>query len=333
MTSLNPTPLGKPHSGHNTANEKVAVVGVGHWGKNLVRNFHKLDFLHTVCDLNTEALSRVHQEYPDIQVTPEFQQILADSDITGVIISTPTATHFDLAIQALEAGKHVYVEKPVATSAAQAEQLFTLAQDSNLTLMVGHLLLYHPVVNRLKQLIAEGYLGEIKYIQSDRLNFNQNRQDKSVIWDLAPHDISMMMYVLDMEPERIVNASGHRTSEDGRVDVAHIELEFPGGVTGHIHNSWVNPNKQAKLVVRGTKRIAELNDSLTEGKLQIFDRDDENKLVQEFPEYLTIEPLKLECQHFINAIREGRSPKTDGINGYHVVKILEQADRLLEQAE
>lgn len=310
--------------------EKVAVVGCGNWGKNLVRNFHGLEFLHSICDLNKTALQALKKTCKGVHITTDFEEILSNPVIDGVVISTPSASHYKLAKAALLSGKHVYVEKPVATSCAQTQELYTLSQELNRVLMVGHLLLYHPAVNRLKQLIASGYLGEVKYIQSDRLNFNPNRQDKSVIWDLAPHDLSMICYLLDREPDGLVSVNGHKTSTDGRVDVAHMELIFPDGIGGHIHNSWIHPTKQVKLIVRGTERIAIIDDTLGTGKLQIFGKDSESKPLKEFPEYLSIEPLKLECQHFINCMRSGKTPKTDGVNGYHVVKILELAERMLE---
>lgn len=312
------------------SNEKVAVVGCGNWGKNLARNFHGLEFLHSVCDLDKAALQNVRKNHKGVYVTTDFQEILDNPVINGVVISTPSVTHYKLAKAALLSGKHVYVEKPIATSCLQTQELFTLSQEMHRVLMVGHLLLYHPAVNRLKQLIAGGYLGKIRYIQSDRLNFNPYRQDKSVIWDLAPHDLSMICYLLDKEPEGLVSVNGHKTSTDGLVDVAHLELIFPDGIGGHIHNSWIHPSKQVKLIVRGTERIAVIDDTLGTGKLQIFSKDTDSKPIKEFPEYLTIEPLKLECQHFINCIRSGKTPKTDGINGYNVVKILELAEKMLE---
>ena len=339
-TPLNPTSRQEPDSSDDSTQSasgerlypQVAVVGCGRWGRNLVRNFNNLEHLYAVCDQMKEQLQDLRAQYPAVMTTSDYSKLLSNPKIDAVVIATPSRTHHALAKAALEAGKHVYVEKPMATSSEQTQELFKLAQELDQVLMVGHLLLYHPAVNRLRQLIREGYLGEVRYIQSDRLNFNPFRQDKSVIWDLAPHDLSMMCFLLDREPEGIVSVNGHRTSDaDGLVDVAHIELAFPGGVAGHIHNSWIDPQKQVKLIVRGTKRTAILDDTLGEGKLQIFTKEDETQPLKEFPEYLRLEPLKLECQHFINAVKSGTSPKTDGYNGYHVVKILELADKMLEE--
>lgn len=310
--------------------EKIAVIGCGNWGKNLVRNFHGLGFLYKICDLNQETLNGLREQYRNIILTSRFEDVFDDPLVDGVVISTPSFTHYDLAKKALLKGKHVYVEKPVATSSEQTLELFALARQQERVLMVGHLLLYHPAINRLRQLIREGYLGQIKNISSDRLNTNKLRPDKSVIWDLAPHDVSMLSYLMDQEPEDIVSVIGYQNREDGLVDDAHMHLVFPNDVAGHIHISWVHPIKQVKLVARGTERTAMIDDTLGENKLHIFNKDDINNPIEEFPEYLEIEPLKLECQHFINCIRHGYDPKTDGMNGYHVVRVLEMAERKME---
>ncbi len=333
MTDLNAqelSPASETISPSTQSMITVAVVGCGRWGKNLARNFHHLGALKAICDLEPETLKAQKKLFPEVNTTAEFHSLLVDPNLTAVVISTPSQTHFKLAKAAILAGKHVYVEKPIATTAVETKELFELATQHERILMVGHLLLYHPAVNRLKQLIDEGYLGEIRYIQSDRLNFNPYRQDKSVLWDLAPHDLAMVCYLLGQEPISVVSAHGHRTSADGLIDVAHIELAFAGGVGGHIHSSWIHPSKQVKLIVRGTERIAMMDDTLESGKLQIFSKDDDRQAIKEFPEYLAIEPLKLECQHFINAIRDNRPPKTDGPNGYTVVRVLEEAEKLLE---
>ena len=320
-TPANPSAVNRP---------AVAVIGCGRWGRNLIRNFHKLHHLHTVCDLNPQQLAEAAAPYPTTAQADSLDAVLSHPDIDAVVIATPSETHYAVARQALEAGKHVYVEKPMATSSEQSRELFTLATACDRILMVGHLLLYHPVVNRLRQLIDEGALGDISYVRSERLNYNPFRQDRSVMWDLAPHDVSMMSYLLNRDPERVVSARGHCTGTDGRMDVVHLELAFPGGATGHIHNSWVEPQKQVKLVVCGTQATAMLDDARETEKLLLF-RPGTNGAppIREFPEYLTMEPLKLECQHFINAIRQNRPPRTDGSNGYRVVSILEAADAML----
>lgn len=313
----------------NPPQEKIAVIGCGNWGRNLVRNFHNLGFLYAICDLNVDSLKDMQRQYR-VKVTNRFEDIFTDPFIDGVVISTPSHTHYQLAREALINGKHVYVEKPVATSSEQTLELYNLANDLGRVLMVGHLLLYHPAINRLRQLIQEGYLGQVKSVASDRLNTNKLRPDKSVIWDLAPHDVSMLAYLIDQEPEDIVSVIGYQSREDGLVDDAHLDLVFPNDVAGHIHISWVHPVKQVKLVVRGTERSAVIDDTQGENKLQIFKKDDMATPIEEYPEYMEIEPLKLECQHFINCIRYGHTPRSDGMNGYNVVKVLEAAERKME---
>jgi UDP-2-acetamido-3-amino-2,3-dideoxy-glucuronate N-acetyltransferase len=319
-----------PFDMDNPIQEKIAVIGCGNWGKNLVRNFYNLGFLYKVCDLNPNTLASIREQYRNVITTNKFDDVFNDPKVNGVVISTPSHTHFELAQKALMNDKHVYVEKPVATSSEETLELFSLARQRERVLMVGHLLLYHPAVNRLRQLIREGYLGQIKNISSDRLNTNKIRPDKSVIWDLAPHDVSMLAYLMDQEPEDIVSVIGYQNREDGLVDDAHIDMVFPNDVAGHIHISWVHPIKQVKLIVRGTTRSAMIDDTLGENKLHIFNKDDFSSPIEEFPEYLDIEPLKLECQHFINCIRHGYEPKTDGMNGYSVVRVLEMAERKME---
>ncbi len=320
----------QPFEMDNPSQERIAVIGCGNWGRNLVRNFYNLGFLYKVCDLNADLLQSMQKQYRNVHFTSKFEDVFQDPNVDGVVIATPSFTHYKLAHEALMNHKHVYVEKPVATSSEQTLELFALARQKERILMVGHLLLYHPVINRLRQLIREGYLGQIKSISSDRLNTNKLRPDKSVIWDLAPHDVSMLGYLMDQDPEEVVSVIGYQNREDGLVDDAHIDMLFPNDVPGHIHISWVHPVKQVKLVVRGTERSAIIDDTLAENKLQLFSKDDIAQPSEEFPEYLNIEPLKLECQHFINCIRYGYEPKTDGMNGYSVVRVLEMAERKME---
>ncbi|MDX2083809.1 MAG: Gfo/Idh/MocA family oxidoreductase [Candidatus Melainabacteria bacterium] len=313
---------------------RVGVVGCGNWGKNLIRNFHHLGALAVVCDLNPSLLEAQARQFPDVAAVDTFEALLKHPELDGVVIATPSHTHARLALAALAAHKHVYVEKPLATSVAEAEAIQQMAVAQNRHLMVGHLLLYHPAAHRLRQLVQEGVLGEIRSLESDRLNYNPHRPDSSVLWDLAPHDISLMAYVLGADPEQALLATGQCTGTDQRVDDAHLEVAFPNGIRGHVHVSWVHPVKQVKLVVRGSRRLAVLDDTLSTEKLQLFEREDRSpESVLSFPEYLTIEPLKLECQHFLNCIRHNRAPRTDGRNGIRVVQILEQAHQLLSRSD
>lgn len=308
---------------------KVAVIGCGMWGKNLIRNFYNLQVLLGVCDSSKERLDIISKEYKDIKIYKNLEQILSDPEVNAVAIATPSATHYEIGMQCLNANKHVYVEKPIAVKSSEAFELNEVANKKELILMVGHLLLYHPAVNRLKSLIEEGYLGKIYHIQSDRLNYNPRKYDLSVIWDLAPHDISMMSFVLGKDPISIRSAVGYMTTPSRVMDVAHLDLLFPDGITGHIHNSWIHPYKQVKLLVRGSDMTAILDDTETSQKLHIYSNLAYDNRIVEYPDYIDIEPLKLECQHFINCINKQIKPRSDGINGYNVVKILEEADKIM----
>ena len=224
---------------------KIAVIGAGSWGKNLVRNFYELGVLKTVCDLEEENLIRAKDRHPRIITTSSIEDVISDREIDGIVIATPAHTHYQIAKRSLNAGHNVYVEKPLAQNVLEAKELHAIAEEHGLTLMVGHLLLYHPAVNKLKQIIAAGELGTIQYINSDRRNFTANhRKHSNVMWDLAPHDFSMMCYILNTEPEKIVNVRTWPSSGDS-IDVAHIDILFPNNIGGHIHNSWLDPQKQA----------------------------------------------------------------------------------------
>ncbi|MBI1858512.1 MAG: Gfo/Idh/MocA family oxidoreductase [Candidatus Melainabacteria bacterium] len=306
----------------------IALIGCGSWGKNLARNLFDLKVLNVVCDADPVILEDVRQKYPGIKVSTSYSDIVSDPDVNAIVIATPSHTHYALARIALLAGKHVYVEKPLARGYMQAQELNHLASVKNLTLMVGHLLLYHPVVNMLRQLIFHGELGEIRFLNSDRRNFNKRaRRDNNVIWDLAPHDISMMSYILGLEPMHVESASGWSTNNDSVIDVAHIDLAFPGDIPAHIHNSWIDPQKQVLLTVNGSKKTAVLNDTRTQNKLELYFMNDEGRLhIEELDESLE-EPLKVECEHFVHCIKTGDAPRSDGTNGYQVVKILEEAEQ------
>ena len=229
----------------------------------------------------------------------------------------------------LEAGKNVYVEKPISTVAEEARDLSKLAQEKGLILMVGHLLLYHPAVNRLKMLIEEGALGDIVYAQSDRLNVNYFKNDRSVMWDLAPHDVSMVSYVTGKEPVKVISAVGCSSDRNEIMDITHISIQFEDGVIGQISDSWITPRKHVQLLVRGTKATAILDDTLPENKLVIFDNFKKDNKQDIKIDYLEIEPLKLECQHFISCCEKGVHARSDGDNGFMVTQILEEAEKLM----
>ena len=307
----------------------VAVVGCGIWGKNIVRNFYNLGALHSVCDLDKENLKMINELYSDVETTSDFEGLLNNPEVKAFCIVTPSHTHFSLVRKALLTHKHVYVEKPISTSSQEALELKELAQKMNVQLLVGHLLLYHPAVNRLKMLIAQGVLGEIKYAQSDRLNINYFKNDRSVMWDLAPHDVSMIAHVTGKAPLKVLNAVGVASEFENIFDITHLTIEFEDGLIGQVSDSWIHPQKRVALLVRGTKATAILDDTLQEGKLKVYDNKKNSQKDIEVFDYLEIEPLKLECQHFLNCIEHNKTPRSDGENGYMIVKILESAENIM----
>ena len=309
--------------------QKIAVIGFGMWGRNIVRNFYNLNVLDIVCDLDDESLKTVQEQFPGVKVTKDFNDIINNSEITGVAVVTPSHTHFKIVKAMLEAGKNVYVEKPISTVAEEARVLTELAEEKGLVLMVDHLLLYHPAVNRLKMLIEEGVLGEPVYAQSDRLNVNYHKNDRSVMWDLAPHDVSMIAYVTGKNPEKVISAIGCSSDRNDIMDITHIGIQFEDGMIGQISDSWITPRKHVQLLVRGTKATAILDDTVAEDKLVIYDNFKKDTLQNITLDYLEIEPLKLECQHFISCCSTGSKARSDGDNGFMVTQILEEAEKLM----
>lgn len=309
--------------------QKIAVIGCGVWGRNIVRNFYNLNVLDIVCDLDESNLEKVKEQYPGVKTTKDFNEILNNPDITAVAVVTPSHTHYKVVKAMLEAGKNVYVEKPISTVAQEAKDLTELANAKGLVLMVGHLLLYHPAVNRLKMLIEEGVLGDIVYAQSDRLNVNFFKNDRSVMWDLAPHDVSMMSYVIGKDPVSIISAVGCSSEQNDIMDITHIGIQFEDGVIGQISDSWITPKKHVQLLVRGTKATAILDDTVQENKLVIYDNFKKDNSQNINLDYLEIEPLKLECQHFVSCCESGKKARSDGDNGFMVTTILEQAEKIM----
>ena len=309
--------------------QKIAVLGCGLWGRNIVRNFYNLNALGMVCDLDEENLAKVKEQYPDVKTTRDFNDIINSDEITAVCVVTPSHTHYRFVKAMLEAGKHVYVEKPISTVAQEARDLADLADSNGLVLMVGHLLLYHPAVNRLKMLVEEGVLGDIVYAQSDRLNINYFKNDRSVMWDLAPHDVSMISYVLGKNPKRVISAIGCSSDRNDIMDITHIGIEMEGGAIAQITDSWITPKKHVLLLVRGTKATAILDDTVVEDKITIYDNFKPGTIENVQLDYLEIEPLKLECQHFISCCETGKKARSDGENGFVVVSILEEAEKMM----
>ena len=316
---------------------KVAVVGAGYWGRNLVRNFAELGALAAVCDSNFKALTEIASLYREAEGIPRFENLLRKRDISAVVIATPAVTHYELAKAAMLAGKDVFVEKPMTLRVSEAEELVQISKAENRILFVGHLLEYHPAVAWLKLLVDNGELGKIRYFYSNRLNFGKFRKPENVLWELAPHDLSMMIYLLGAMPEKVAT-SGYSWINPGIADVTLTRLTFPGNVFGHIFVSWLNDKKVQELVLQGEKAIATFNDTVKD-KLVIspfsFNPGDENHFPTKNDPWIAPlnaeEPLKIECREFLDCVATRRQPRTDGENGLRVVKVLETCQRSMKQ--
>ena len=309
---------------------KIAVIGSGYWGKNLVRNYHQLGALQLICDKNEMVLENFQKQYPEVETCLAYNDVLSRNNINGVVIATPAETHYRLASEALLAGKHVYVEKPLVLDEARGEELIALAKERGLVLMVGHLLQYHPVFVYLKKIVKQGELGRINYIYSNRLNLGKIRREENILWSFAPHDISMILSLADEEPEK-VSATGGNYLHQRIADVTTTHMEFPSGMRAHIFVSWLHPFKEQKLVVVGDKKMAVFDDTQAwEDKLLLYPHkiNWENnvpvpdKADAERPQIQSDEPLKVECRQFLTCISEGCSPITDGREGLRVLRVL-----------
>lgn len=325
---------------------RVAVVGTGYWGKNLVRLFAELPSasLYACCDTDEARLQRNKQAYPHIRSFTSVDDLLQDNTVDAVAIATPSSTHYTLAKRMLEAGRHVYVEKPLALHSEEAMELTELAQQIDRRLMVGHLLLYHPAVRKLKELVTSGELGEVYYVYAQRLNLGIVRWDENAWWSLAPHDISVILYLFDQFPS-VVSAHGEGYLRRETQDVVFANLQFPTGQMGQIHVSWLDPHKMRKVTVVGSRKMVVFDDVEATEKIKIYDKGVDIRLGYEsYGDALTLrhgdiyiprvemeEPLKLECQHFIDCILNNQTPQTDGINGLRVVQVLEAGQRSLER--
>ncbi len=319
---------------------KVAIVGTGYWGKNLVRNFAGIErvILDTVCDQDAEALARMAKLYPEVRTTPDFHVVLNDRHIDAVVIATPATTHFEMARAALLAGKHVFVEKPLCLKASQAQELVALSHREGRTLMVGHLLEYHPAVTWIKEHLDE--LGDIYYLYSQRLNLGIVRKDESAWWSLAPHDVSIILYLLNSVPES-VSARGASYLRPGVEDVVFATLNFPDGRMAQIHVSWLDPHKIRKLTLVGEKKMVTFDDMEASEKIKVFDKGAYREVTDGgYGDHITIrlgdiylprvnmvEPLRVECEHFVTSCLEGTPPRTSGEDGLRVVQVLEAAER------
>ena len=316
---------------------RVAVVGCGDWGRNLVRNFQELKALAAVCDPDPERIRALKNLPPDCKIFSSYEDLLKELSIQAVVIATPAEFHASFAKQALLAGKDVFVEKPLSLSAADGEELIALAQ--NRILMVGHLLWYHPAILELKKLIDDGELGRIQYIYSNRLNLGKIRREENILWSFAPHDISVILGLLGEMPES-VQAQGGNYLHSQIEDVTVSLLSFPSGVKAHIFVSWLHPFKEQKLIVVGDKKMAVFNDMEADRKLVLYPHAihwKNQQPVANKAEGAPIavpaeEPLRAECMHFLESVQNRTLPRTDGKEGLRVLKVLQSCQRALEES-
>lgn len=323
----------------------LAVIGAGYWGPNLIRNFSQLADcnLKAIADLEEENLRRISDSYPKAKKTSLTSEVFQAEEIEAVVIATTAETHYELAREALEAGKDVFVEKPLTLDVQHGRELVELAEERGRILMVGHLLLYHPAVKRLKDYVDSGELGDLYYVYSTRVSLGQVRKSENALWSFAPHDVYVVTYLLDEKPEK-VTATGESYLRDGVFDVAFIALHFPDRKLAHIHVSWLDPHKIRKITLVGSRKMVVFDDTESAEKIRLYDKGvDYRPAFADYPESLSLrigdihipkvdatEPLRLECQHFIDCVANRQRPLSDGENGLEVVEILKAAQRSLD---
>jgi predicted dehydrogenase len=322
----------------------VGVVGLGYWGPNLARNFDALPGaeLRWCCDAADAVRERLAPRHPGTRFTADLDDLLGDPALDAIVLATPVPTHAELAARVLEAGKHCFVEKPLAQSVAEAERAVRAARATGRVLMVGHLLQYHPGVNKLKEIAATGELGEIHYIYGNRLNLGQLRAEENALWSLGAHDVSVLLHLADEEPYEL-EARGESYMREGVEDVVFAFMRFPSGIAAHLHLSWLDPHKERRFTLVGSKRMATFDDMDPERKVTVYDKGFDEK-ADTYGEYITRsgdiwsprvpndEPLRLECEHFVACVREGRTPLSDGESGLRVVRVLEGLQQSLDQS-
>jgi predicted dehydrogenase len=320
---------------------RVGVAGLGHWGPNLARNFAEVADLAWICDRDEERVGSFAARYPDARATTRFDELLDDPELDAVVLATPAVTHFELTRASLLAGKHVFVEKPLSLSATLGEQLVALAEERGLVLMPGHLLLYHPGVAKLKDLIDSDELGRLLYVYGNRQNLGQIRRDENALWSLGAHDLSVILHLAGEEPAEAW-ARGESFLTPGIEDVVFCFLRFPSGVVAHMHLSWLDPHKIRQMTVVGDRKMAVFDDMQLDRKVTIYDKGPEQR-PDTYGEWLTRtgdissprissdEPLRLECEHFLKLVR-GEGDRFEAARaGLAVVRALEQLQTSLER--
>jgi predicted dehydrogenase len=319
---------------------KVGVVGLGYWGPNLARNFDELGALGALCDLDGSLRERFASRHPSAAMYADYDELLAADSIDGVVVATPVPTHFALAKLALAAGKHALVEKPPAMRASEMEELVALAEERSRVLMPGHLLLYHPGVQKLKELVDAGELGEVLCVYGNRQNLGKIRRDENALWSLGVHDLSVVLYLLDEEPSDVI-AHGRDFLTEGVEDVVFCYLRFPSGRIAHMHLSWLDPHKMRRITVVGREKMVVFDDMDLDRKVTIYDKAPESAPTS-YGEWLTrtgdvfspkipnVEPLKLECQAFLDLMDGNGDRKRVASDGLKVVRTLERLQQSLD---
>jgi predicted dehydrogenase len=321
---------------------RIGLAGLGYWGPNLARNFDVLAELAWLCDMSEEQRERFARQFPKARMTGDFEEMLGDDSLDAVVVATPVVTHYELAKRALEAGKHVLVEKPPALTAAEADDLAATAAERGVVLMPGHLLLYHPAVKKLKELVDEGELGEILYVYGNRQNLGKIRTDENALWSLGVHDLSVILHLVGEEPSEVW-ARGESFLNPGVEDVVFCYLRFPSGKTAHMHLSWLDPHKMRRITVVGQEKMAVFDDMELERKITVYDKGPEQRAATYgewqtrtgdifIPKVPSDEPLRLECRHFLSLVAGEGDPNEAARDGVAVVRALEQLQNSLVQA-
>ena len=317
--------------------KNIAVVGCGDWGKNLVRNFYQLGALYSVTDVNSENTKKIANQYKVKNLS--FDEITNDENIKGVVLAVPAKLHASMAIKAMNKGKHIFVEKPLALNKPDAKLMIKTADNNNVKLMVGHLLHYHPIFIEIKKIVNEGKIGKLEFIQSNRLSFGKFRTEEDIIWSFAPHDISMILSLCKSnEKPSIIKFNSKSIIKKNHKDIANIYLEFPSGLKSNIFISWIHPNKEVKLVLIGSSAMLVFDDTKPwMEKLSLYPYEIRrnkklisiNKTRERFIEVIEDEPLKNECKHFIEVVNRNVKVKSDGYEGLKVVDILSKISKLI----
>lgn len=324
----------------------VAIVGIGNWGRNLVRNFYEIEKanLKFCCDSEMNALERIKEKYRSVRITTDYGEVIENKEVDAVVIATPTQTHFDLAKEALEAEKHIFVEKPLTLDHRQAQKLVDLAKEKEKKLMVGHLLEYHPAVIEMRKRLSQNEIGEMYYLHSERLNLGKVRTTENALWCLASHDISVMLYLVNSEPLEVLAYGGVFLQKKKKIDdVVFVNIRLKNGVIANFHLSWLNPNKVRRVTLVGSKKMMVFDDMEGRDKLKIFNKGVIKNNLEDrvefnvrygdiyIPKIEWSEPLRLECLHFIECIRNNKTPRSDGEDGLKVIRVLEAAQESLDK--